>query len=107
MPDASILVLLTSLRQGLEGLYGGRLYGVFLFGSHARGQATADSDVDVLIVLDEITDYGRERDRISHLTAPLSLDCDLSISTVLMPRSEWLHADGPFYLNVREDAIAA
>ncbi len=107
MPDASIRQLLTTLRRGLEKLYGGRLCGVFLFGSHARGQATPGSDVDVLIVLDSIADYSRERDRISHLTAPLSLDCGLSISTVLMPRSEWLHADGPFYLNVREDAIAA
>ena len=107
MPDASIRELLTTLRRGLDRLYGDRLCGVFLFGSHARGQASADSDVDVLIVLDDITDYGRERDRISHLTAPLSLDCDVSISAVLMPRADWLHADGPFYLNVREDAIAA
>lgn len=107
MLDPTIRKLLTRLREDLEDLYGDRLSGVYLFGSHARREAAADSDVDVLIVLEDITSYGRERDRISHLTSPLALDHDVAISTVLMPRAEWLYGDGPFHLNVREDAVAA
>jgi predicted nucleotidyltransferase len=43
------------LKDPLECLYGQRLKGVFLFGSYARGEADAESDIDVLIVLDHIT----------------------------------------------------
>ena len=43
--------LLTELRTGLAAIYGIRLKGVYLFGSHARNEADAESDVDVLVDL--------------------------------------------------------
>ncbi|MFP4248886.1 MAG: nucleotidyltransferase domain-containing protein, partial [Armatimonadota bacterium] len=44
---------LRELKRELEALYGDRLRGVYLFGSHARGEAGPDSDVDVAVVLDD------------------------------------------------------
>jgi hypothetical protein len=35
------------------GLYGDQLVGVAVFGSWARGEAASDSDLDLLVVLDE------------------------------------------------------
>lgn len=105
--DGKIREVLTVLRHALGELYGDRLCGLYLFGSYARGEATPESDVDILVVLGSIADYGRERDRISFLTAPLALETELGISTVLMSEADWRGADGPFYLNVREDAVAA
>jgi predicted nucleotidyltransferase len=35
--------------------FGARLNRLAVFGSHARGQATEDSDVDVLVVIEELT----------------------------------------------------
>jgi predicted nucleotidyltransferase len=43
--------ILCSLRLGLEGLLGEQLEAVYLYGSHARGDAHTDSDIDVLVVL--------------------------------------------------------
>jgi predicted nucleotidyltransferase len=42
---------LDELRDELRALYGDRLAHTVLFGSHARGEARPDSDVDVLVVL--------------------------------------------------------
>ncbi len=39
---------------GLRQRFGERLVSVRLFGSYARGEATADSDVDCLILLDRV-----------------------------------------------------
>ncbi len=47
-----IEALLRDLRGRLEALYGKRLHAVVLYGSHARGEATPDSDVDVMVVLE-------------------------------------------------------
>ena len=107
MPEAKIKEILLKLRQGLEHLYGERLVGVYLFGSFARAEATPESDVDVLIVLDEVMDYGREIERTGHLVSGLSLDYDVSISRVFVSSAAWRHRDSPFLADVRRYARAA
>lgn len=107
MLDHWLRELLAQLRQGLEQLYGDRLQGLYLYGSRARGEAQPDSDVDLLIVLDEVGHYYGELERTSVLVSTLSLQYDVSISRVLLPVSEWQEGDAPFVLTVREDAIAA
>ncbi|MBI4613830.1 MAG: nucleotidyltransferase domain-containing protein [Planctomycetes bacterium] len=39
------------LARRLRGTYGERLARLVAFGSHARGDATEDSDIDILVVL--------------------------------------------------------
>lgn len=107
MPEINIEELLARLRRGLEHLYGERLAGVYLFGSFARGDATPESDVDILIVLDEMSDYGREIEHTGHLVSELSLDYEVSISRVFVSASAWRHRDSPFLSKVREQARAA
>ena len=105
MPE--INELLVRLRSGLEKLYGERLAGVYLFGSFARGEATPESDVDILIVLDEVADYGREIEHTGQLISDLSLDYEVSISRFFVSLAAWQHRDSPFLSNVREQARAA
>ncbi len=106
MPEP-IRSLLAEIRRALASLYGERLHGVFLFGSRARGDACDESDVDILVVLDEVADYGAEIRRTGELTASLSLRYELSVSRVFVSLDDWRHRESPFLLNVREDAIAA
>jgi predicted nucleotidyltransferase len=99
--------LLARLRHGLEDLYGERLAGIYLFGSFARGEATPESDVDILIVLDEVADYSQEIERTGQLISDLSLDHDVSISRFFVSSEAWRHRDSPFLSNVRDQARAA
>lgn len=107
MSKTEIQELLVKLRRGLELLYGEHLAGFYLIGSHARGEATPESDIDVLIVLDEITDYGQEIEHTGHLVAELSLAYGISINRVFVSASAWRHRDSPFLANAREQAKAA
>lgn len=99
--------ILDQLREGLGRIYGARLKGVYVFGSYARGEATRDSDLDVLVVLDAVDAYSAEIKRTSHLIARLSLDSGISLSRVFISESEWLSGQTPFLLNVREEAVPA
>jgi predicted nucleotidyltransferase len=99
--------LMSQLRTGLVELYGSRLKGVFLYGSHARGMADQGSDVDVLIVLDHIGRYGHEINRTSNLVSSLSLHYGLSISRVFVSHDDWASRDTPFLANVRGEAVPA
>lgn len=55
MPE-SLRPPLSAYARRLRSLFGDRLRGVVLFGSHARGEADEYSDVDVLVVVDGLTD---------------------------------------------------
>jgi len=50
----------------------------------ASDRATPDSDVDVLLVLHEIGDYGTEVRRVSDLFSRVSLDCGKTIAPVFV-----------------------
>ena len=95
------------VKEGLEHINGPRLRGLYHFGTHARGEAEAESDVDVLVVLDAIEQYGVEVDRTGHLVSDLSLKYVVSISRVFVPEHDWLERDTPFLANAREEAVAA
>jgi uncharacterized protein len=99
--------LLRELKGGLERLYGPRLRGLHLYGSYARGDFDAESDFDVLVVLDDFASYGAEVDRTAQLAADLSLQYGVSISQVFLREREWRTSDTPFLRNVRAEAIAA
>ena len=99
--------LLADLRRGLESLYGSRLRGLWLFGSYARGEQDEESDVDVLVVLSEILNYGSEVERTSALASDLCLAHGPSVSLVFVREHDWVQLDSPFLRNVRTEAVAA
>ena len=97
--------ILAELRQHLEALYGERLLDVVLFGSQARGDASAGSDIDVLIVLKGKVSQFEEVARTSAFTSALCLKYDVLISRVFVAEENYLHSQMPLMLNVRREGI--
>ena len=66
--------LLESIKHRLEDVYGDRLRGVVLYGSHARGEAEEDSDIDLMVLLDGPVAFGEELRKIIRTLYPLQLE---------------------------------
>jgi predicted nucleotidyltransferase len=78
-----------------------------LYGSEARGDARADSDIDVLILLDgEKRNLQRESD-ISGALYDLELKTGTLISPLITLRKLWENRPfkTPFYINVMNEGI--
>ena len=60
---------LEEFRSWLEERFGARLNEIKLFGSRARGDAREDSDIDVLVAVDDLT--SAEARSIAHRTGDL------------------------------------
>jgi predicted nucleotidyltransferase len=103
--DQRLKAILSALRHGFEALYGERLVQMLLFGSQARGDADADSDIDVLIVLQGPVNPGDEIARTSELTAVLSLQHNVVISRAFVSAQQFSDEQSPLLLNVRREGI--
>jgi len=77
--------ILKRLRRALNELYGERIERVVLFGSRARGDAGADSDYDVAVFLNDLTDRWRELDRLADLRADFLEEADAFIDAKPYP----------------------
>lgn len=97
--------ILRSLRRELARVLGDQLQSVFLYGSQARGQARADSDIDVLVVVRDDSDYGDLIRRTSAAVSALSLQHDVVISRVFVSGERFEQEQTPFLLNVRREGV--
>lgn len=82
---------------------------IILFGSQARGDATKQSDIDLLILIEN----GSEKlsyDEKSNILSPLldlEMETGLEINPVIRTRQQWLNRPfrTPFYINIINEGI--
>jgi len=99
--------LLSELKEALHGTYGDDLRGLYLYGSYARGEEIADSDVDVIIVLESIGSYGAEIERTGAIISSLSLKYGVSISRIFVSQRDWSQRSSSFLASLGDEAIPA
>ena len=104
--NTDVRSILAEYRQGLEGIYGDRLLRLVLFGSQARGDASADSDIDVLVVLRGPVKSGEEISRCSEFRAALCLEHHTVLTPVYISEEQFHNEQSPFLLNVRKEGVA-
>ena len=78
-PLRVLLDPVTALREAVRGVVGSNVDAVILFGSVARGEATADSDVDLVVLASPDWDDRTELEDV--VSARLGNDCDVLVFT--------------------------
>ena len=93
------------LKQSLTYLYQEKLVKIILYGSQAKGTATTDSDVDILVVLkDEVSAFD-EILRMAEITTTIGLKYDELISIFPIAESRFLAQLTPLLQNVKSQGI--
>lgn len=98
--------LLQELKSQLQALYGDRLFSALLYGSVARGEATADSDIDVLVVLKEKVLPVQEIRRMADIRLHFLLEFGELVSIMPMSWEEFSDRSASFANKVRREGIA-
>ena len=88
---------------------GTQLKQILIFGSHARGDATPESDVDLLVILREPFDYSSLREKLAQTAYEVTFDKGrlVHLSIILMGESDFLTGNSPLLLNIRKEAKRA
>jgi len=99
--------ILREFSPALHERYGDRYVRLWLYGSQARGDARSESDIDLLLVLRDVTRPTREIDRISDILADFNLRHRVLLSVLPVEEKTFEKSTGPFFRNVRLEGIAA
>lgn len=97
----------TQARRALEALYGPTLRGVYLYGSGARDELTADSDIDIAVILSEVSDPFAEHEQTSELAADLSLEYNTVVTFLFIAEKDFHEGLFLVYRVIKREGIAA
>lgn len=99
--------ILDEFKREIKQLYGARFKEVILYGSWARGEATEESDIDVVIVLEGQVIPGQEIDRMIDIITDISLEHGELISVYPISERDYAAVNSPLLINVRREGIPA
>ena len=105
--DQTIERLVNQIKEHLRKVYGERIRKVILYGSYVRRQATPDSDIDILVVVDQSLNPFDVRESLSDLLFDVLLEEGELISVIAVPEHLYENYNSPFMLNVKKEGIIA
>jgi predicted nucleotidyltransferase len=108
MDELTIPSIVQKAKEILSRYYGARLRDVILYGSVARGDAEAGSDIDLLVLLSGPLDYFAELRKIVDLLYcqyPIQLESDRLISAKPALASDYESGSISLYRNAKREGV--
>lgn len=97
--------LVNQIKEYLIKEYGEKIKQIIIYGSYVRGKATKDSDIDVLVVVDDSLNPFEVRRKLSDLLFDILLEEKELISVISIPETIFKDYESPFILNVKEEGL--
>jgi predicted nucleotidyltransferase len=105
--NRKIRPLINQIKEHLMKMYGEKIKKVILYGSYVRREQTKDSDIDVLVVVDQSLNPFEVRDSLSDLLFDILLEEGELVSVIAVPEHFFEKYNSPFMLNVRKEGVVA
>ncbi len=105
--NEAVLILGEAFERSKK-LFGSSLVNGYLYGSYARGDYDEESDVDILLTVDQTDDAIRANNKsLARIDSNLSLEHNITVTVTVKPLEQFNRfADiSPFYRNVIKEGI--
>ena len=97
--------ILDEVKERLRRAYGKRLKGIILYGSYARGDACGGSDIDIIVLLQDMKDNCKEILKSSAALGDLELEHDALISIIPFDVRDFRRRKSPVILNAKREGV--
>jgi len=102
----TIKIILADTKAHLKKIYGDALKDIILYGSYARGDFTEGSDIDLIILLEDIKELAAERKKYFDAIWELDLKYDTVISIIPLREDEYRTRRLPLILNAKREGFS-
>lgn len=106
--DKELKNILEKLSASLRGVYGSKLKAIILYGSVARGTATPESDIDIMVLVDSSAEeLKRYADKLCDVSTDFALEYFKVFSIIdvcYAEFSKWKQVL-PFYRNIANEGV--
>jgi len=89
-----------------QSLYGDRLKRIVVYGSCTRDEATAESDIDLAVVLAGEIVPGKEIDRMIDIITDINLEYGVLLSVYPVSEENYRSTNSPLLMNIRREGVA-
>lgn len=89
----------------LTAVYGDRIERVVLYGSRARGDASAESDYDIAVFLREIVSRWDEFGRLADIEIDILEKAGAIVHAMPYPAGSWQDQTSPLMSEIRRDGL--
>ena len=106
--DMDLRKMLLELEEKLQRVYENKLKAVILYGSVARGTATEESDIDIMVLIDGTAQELRTfEDQLSDVSTDISIKYFKVFSIMDISYQEYMRWMNtlPFYRNVSQEGV--
>ena len=101
----NIVPVLQQFKTDLQKLYGERFEKLILYGSYARGSQHSESDIDLLLILNNMKSTSYEVNYTNNLAVDYLLDYEFYFSIVPTTTEEFENMPNPLYYNIKKEGV--
>lgn len=98
--------ILEEVKVRLKKIYGDKLKDIILYGSYARGDFSHGSDIDLIIILEDLKETSSEHERYFDEIWEIELKYDTVISIIPLSEEEYRTRRMPLILNAKKEGIS-
>jgi uncharacterized protein len=101
----NVKVIITETSEELRKIYSGKVKGMILFGSYARGDQSRGSDIDIALLLDKPDAIIMEREKFFETICRISLKYDTVVSVIPIDYKKYKMKQNPLFINIANEGI--
>lgn len=95
--------VLDAFRRAVRAAYGDHFKGLIVYGSLARGEWTPESDIDVVVLLDDACDAEGERKQVWRCAYDLMEQRGIMVEPLVFTESAFQRGHTPIFFNIRRE----
>ncbi len=99
--------IIKEFKAKIEFLYKDKFKEIILYGSWARGEATKDSDIDLVVVLKGEVNPVKELNKMIDIITNLNLKYNILLSIYPISEDNYANINSPLLINVRKEGLSA